>query len=78
MEAVIIALFGALLGLGLGVVFGWSVIQALSDEGLGTFNLPYLQMMLYLGLAAIAGVVAAIFPARNAAKLNVLEAIAYE
>jgi putative ABC transport system permease protein len=77
-EAVIIALFGALLGLGLGVVFGWSVIQALSDDGLGTFNLPYLQMMLYLGLAAIAGVVAAIFPARNAAKLNVLEAIAYE
>lgn len=77
-EAVIIALFGALLGLGLGVVFGWSVVEALSDEGLGSFTVPWGQMVIYLVLAAIAGVIAAIFPARNAARLNVLEAIAYE
>lgn len=77
-EAVLIALFGAIIGIGLGIVFGWAVIQALSDQGLGAFSLPWEDLAVYLVIAGIAGAVAAIFPARKASRLNILEAIAYE
>ncbi len=77
-EAVIIALFGAILGVVIGIFFGWAVIQALSDEGLGEFAIPYGQVVLALVLAGFAGVIAAIWPARKAARLNILEAIGYE
>lgn len=77
-ESVIIALFGAMLGVVIGIFLGWAVVQALADEGLGTFRVPYSQVALAFILAGIAGVFAAIWPARKAAKLNVLEAISYE
>ncbi len=77
-EAVIVATFGALLGVGIGIVLGWAVVRALADEGLGAFSIPVGQVILALVLAAISGVVAAIWPARKAAKMNILDAITTE
>jgi putative ABC transport system permease protein len=76
-EAVITALIGAVLGIVLGVVFATLIAQPLKDEGF-TLAYPVGTLVTMLILAALAGVVAAILPARRAAKLNVLEALAYE
>ncbi|MEO8476604.1 MAG: FtsX-like permease family protein [Actinomycetota bacterium] len=77
-EAVIIAIFGAVLGIAIGVLFGWALQQALADEGVTALKIPVAQLVFYLVFAGIAGVLAAILPARRAAKLNVLDAISYE
>jgi putative ABC transport system permease protein len=77
-EAVIVATFGALLGVGIGIVLGWAVVKALADEGLGAFSIPVSQVILALILAAVAGVFAAIWPARKAARMNILDAISFE
>jgi putative ABC transport system permease protein len=77
-EAVIIAVLGGILGLAVGILFGWAMQRALSDVGIDRFAVPVGQLLLTLVVAAVIGVLAAIWPARRAAKLNVLEAIAYE
>ncbi len=77
-ESVIIALFGALLGILIGLGFGWALQRALEPEGITELEIPVGQLVTYVVFAALAGVLAAIWPARKAAKLNVLEAIAYE
>jgi putative ABC transport system permease protein len=77
-ESVIIAVFGALLGLALGVFFGFSLQQALKGQGLSELRIPATQLIVYVVLAGLAGVAAAVLPARKAAKLNALEAITYE
>ena len=77
-EAVVISLFGALLGLAVGTALGAAVVRALHDDGFTNFALPGGQMVVYLLLAAIAGVLAAVLPAIRAARINVLGAIAYE
>ena len=69
---------GAVLGILTGLLLGWAVVQALADEGLGQFSIPFVQLAIYIVIAALAGVIAAAYPARKAARLNVLEAIAYE
>ena len=76
-ESVITALIGAILGTILGVVFAALVSRPLADEG---FELAYPigTLLMLLVLAALAGVLAAIWPARRAAKLDVLRALAYE
>ena len=76
-ESVIISVFGAVLGISLGIIFGWAVVQALSDQGL-LFVLPGGQLIGALFAAGVAGVAAAVLPAWRASRLNVLEAIAYE
>ena len=73
----ITALIGAVLGLTLGVLFAILVSRPLADEGF-TLSIPIGTLLLLLVLAAIAGVVAAIGPARRASRLDVLEALAYE
>ncbi|HSJ70350.1 MAG TPA: FtsX-like permease family protein, partial [Acidimicrobiia bacterium] len=77
-EAVLIAVFGAILGMIAGIGLGWAVVTALADEGLETFSIPFGQLIVYIVIAAVAGVIAAIYPARKAARMNILEAIAYE
>ena len=76
-EAVITALIGGVLGLALGVLFAVLVSRPLADEGF-TLSIPVGQLIALLVLAAIAGVIAAIGPARRASRLDVLEALAYE
>jgi putative ABC transport system permease protein len=77
-ESVIIAVFGALLGTLVGVFFGWAMVQALSGEGITELAIPTGQLLVYLVVAALIGVIAAVRPAGKAAKLDVLSAISYE
>lgn len=77
-EAVIISLFGALVGIALGVVLGWAVVQSLADEGLSRFDVPWVQLISLVLLSGFVGIIAAIYPAWKASRLNILEAIAYE
>jgi len=76
-ESVITALIGAGLGLPLGVAVAALATHALADEGV-TFSLPVGALILFTVVAFVAGIVAAVFPARRASRLNVLEALAYE
>jgi putative ABC transport system permease protein len=77
-EAVIIAVQGALLGLVIGVFFGWALVTAMEDEGLNTFAVPVVTLVVVVVLAALAAVVAAVWPARRAARLDVLRAVVTE
>ena len=77
-ESVIIAIQGTLLGIVVGVLFGWALVEALSDEGVETFRLPVTTLLVIVVLAALAGVLAAVWPARRAAKLDVLRAVVTE
>jgi putative ABC transport system permease protein len=77
-ESVIIAIMGALLGVVIGVFFGWALQQAVASQGVTELVIPFGQLTIYVIIAALAGVAAAIWPARRAARLNVLEAISYE
>jgi putative ABC transport system permease protein len=76
-ESVITAIIGGLLGIAIGLVFGWLVSVSLADQGV-IFAIPTSQLVLSLVVAAIAGLLAAILPARRASRLNVLEALQYE
>ncbi len=76
-ESVIVAVFGTLGGIGLGGFLGWGLLRALAaQEGFGTFELPVGSLAVVLGLAAMAGVVAAWRPAARAGRLDILDAIA--
>ena len=75
-ESVLIAVFGGMLGLVVGVLLGMAVVVAVG-EGL-KLSIPARQLVFYLVAAALGGVLAAIAPARRGAKTNVLEAISYE
>ncbi len=76
-ESVITALIGAVLGVVLGVIFAALISEPLKDDGFA-LSYPIPTLALILVLAALAGVLVAIGPARRAAKLDVLEALAYE
>lgn len=75
-EAAIIATYGAILGLVVGIGYGWALVHALKSQGIDNFSVPVELLIIALIVAGIAGVIAAIWPARRAAKLDVLEAIA--
>lgn len=75
-ESAIIAAFGALGGIILGAFLGWAVVKASSSATLGVFSIPPTQLVVFLVAGGLAGVVAGIRPARRAARLNILAAIA--
>ena len=77
-EAVIISLFGTTLGIVVGLFFGYVVFLGLRDEGFTEFDFAPAQLLVVVVLGALAGIVAARGPARRAAKLEVLDAIAFE
>lgn len=77
-ESVIIAVLGAVLGLGVGVLFGLAIVVDLDSQGIDHVVVPGGQLVVYVILAAVAGVIAAVFPARRAARLDVLAAISYD
>jgi putative ABC transport system permease protein len=75
-ESVIIAVFGALGGLGLGVFLGWALVKAASSGDLSVFALPPIRLAVIVGVAWLAAIWAARRPAKRAARLDVLQAIA--
>ncbi|MGC9665813.1 ABC transporter permease [Planosporangium sp. 12N6] len=77
-EAVLIAAVGAILGLVLGLAFGAAFARSLTSIGIVTVEVPIVQPLICAVIAALAGVVAAIFPARRAARVDILRAVVTE
>ncbi|MDQ1508633.1 MAG: putative transport system permease protein [Actinomycetota bacterium] len=77
-ESVIISLLGTLLGLAIGLFFGWAVVVALHDQGITKFDPAVTTQILIVVIAGFSGIIAAILPARRAAKLDVLQSISSE
>jgi putative ABC transport system permease protein len=75
-ESVIIAVFGTLGGVILGTFTGWAVVQSSSGPSMTVFAAPPLQLVLFLVLGAVTGILAGIRPARRAARQNMITAIA--
>lgn len=79
LEAVVISVFGAVIGIGLGSFLGWAIGETIADAIPGyALVLPWDRIGIFLVLAGLVGVLAALWPARNAAKLNMLNAIKAE
>jgi putative ABC transport system permease protein len=74
-ESIIIAVFGTTLGLAVGTFFGWAIVRSLADQGFDTLTVPVGSLVVVTVIAGIAGALAAVMPARRAAKLDVLEAL---
>jgi putative ABC transport system permease protein len=77
-EAVIVAILGALEGIVAGVLLGWALVAALHDVGVSVLSVPVTPLVMFTVLAAVAGVIAAVFPGRRAARLDILAAIGSE
>ncbi|WP_131746837.1 FtsX-like permease family protein [Frankia sp. Cppng1_Ct_nod] len=76
LEAVVIAVFGAVLGVVVGSFFGWALTLALKEQGINSFAYPVGTVIVVVIVGALLGVLAAIFPARRAARMDILRAIA--
>ena len=76
-ESLITALIGGVLGLLIGLLLGAMTTVALKDQGF-SLQIPVVSLLVFLVVSGIAGVLAAIPPARRASRLDVLEALAYE
>jgi putative ABC transport system permease protein len=75
LESIIISLLGAVLGVGLGLAFGVALQRSQADSGIEVLSVPFVQLFVFVLLAALVGVLAAVWPARRAARLDVLRAI---
>ena len=75
-ESVITSIYGAAVGVLMGLVLGYVVIVALRDQGLTTYSVPVISIIWIMVLAFIAGVIAAVIPAWRATRLGILSAIA--
>jgi putative ABC transport system permease protein len=75
-EAVILAIFGAIIGIIIGTGMGLALVSSLRNQGISETVVPWSSLVIFLILAALLGLVAASWPARRAAKLDVLAAIA--
>ncbi|MEU8729632.1 FtsX-like permease family protein [Streptomyces tendae] len=79
LEAVVISVFGAVVGIGLGTFLGWAIGETVAEEIPGyALVLPWDRIGIFVVLAGLVGVLAAMWPARNAARLNMLNAIKAE
>jgi putative ABC transport system permease protein len=78
-EALIVSLFGTAGGLGMGLFLSWAAVSALAIDGFtASFAVPPVPLAVTLALGGLAGVVASVRPARRAARMDVLSAIATE
>ena len=71
-------MLGAVLGVVLGLVFAVALQRSLVDDGIDVLAIPWPQLAAFVGLAAVVGVLAALWPGRRAARLDILRAIATE
>jgi putative ABC transport system permease protein len=78
LESVVLAVFGAVVGLTLGLLFGIALQTTLKAFGVNQLGIPWIQLGIYLVIAMVVGALAALWPARRAAKLDVLQAITTE
>ncbi|MEY2780136.1 MAG: hypothetical protein RL623_1316 [Actinomycetota bacterium] len=74
-ESVITSLLGAVVGIVLGVGLGWVIVYALRDQGLSSFSVPVSSTISILIMAFVIGVLAAVYPAWRATRVNLLSAI---
>jgi putative ABC transport system permease protein len=77
-EALLVAVLGGVVCVTLGVVFGWAAVGALGSRASMTLTIPTAQLAVFIGVAAVAGLLAGVLPARRAARLDVLAAISSE
>ena len=77
-EAVILAIFGAIVGIVIGTALGLALVASLRQQGITDTAVPVSSLVIFLLLSALLGLVAASWPARRAARLDVLAAIAAE
>lgn len=76
-ESMVVSTFGAIAGIVLGTFLGWGLVRAVGRSlSIGTFSVPLGQMVVIALVGAAAGAAAAVRPARRAARLRVLDAIA--
>ena len=76
-EAVIVAVFGTVTGIAVGVFLGWALFRLANvAAGFTSFAIPSTQLVIIVVVGAVAGVLAGLRPARRAAKLDVLQAVA--
>jgi len=78
LESIAISVLGALLGVAMGVAFGIVLQRAVSDQGVDVLSIPWLRLAVFVALSVVVGSLAAVLPARRAARLNVLDAITTE
>ncbi len=74
-ESIITSLLGAVVGIALGIGLGWVIVFALRDQGLTTFSLPVSSAVVIVILSFIVGVLAAVYPAWRATKVDILSAL---
>jgi putative ABC transport system permease protein len=74
-EATLISLFGAALGVAIGLLFGWALVESMKSQGVNVLTVPTTQLAVIAAIAVGAGVAASLRPARRAAKLDVLQAV---
>ncbi|MYI15331.1 MAG: FtsX-like permease family protein, partial [Acidimicrobiaceae bacterium] len=77
-EALIVAVFGGLLGVAVGTVFGVATALALPESFVQVVAVPWLDLVVFVVISAVAGLLAAILPAIRAGRMNILDAIAHE
>lgn len=77
-ESVLTAVFGTVLGVGIGAGLAATLPTVFRDEGLSTLAVPWGQLGLFVGLAVVVGVLAAVWPGVRAARMDVLQAVSYE
>jgi putative ABC transport system permease protein len=75
-ESAIIAVFGSTLGLAVGTFLGWAFVHALATHGFDSLTIPIGSLATVTAIAVVAGVGAALLPARRAARIDILTAIA--
>jgi putative ABC transport system permease protein len=77
-ESVVITVLGSTIGLGLGLFFAWSIGEALEEDGFTIYQVPYVGVAAVVVTSALFGMLAALYPAWRAGRLDVLDAIATE
>lgn len=75
-ESVILSLFGAVIGIIVGTGLGLALVLSLHSQGISSTVVPVSNLVIFLIIAGVLGLIAASWPARRAARLDVLEAIA--